>query len=807
MIKTSTAVKAVLLILLLALLVAAAFVARIAWQFEHSQPDYAGQESLPGLGSQVNVYRDEHGVPHIFAANMNDAVRALGYVHAGERMFQMEMSRRAGQGRLAEAAGSSMLDIDKFTRTLGLYHLAESSFAAMSPEAQKFFQSYADGVNAWIDTHKDGLPPEFLVLGIKPEPWKPADSIVWGKLMGLQLSHNYKLELLRGKLAAILSPQQLREMFPIPPGEAPVTINPRVIKKAENILPQAPDAAGRLGDLIGLDHGASNEWVMSGAHTQSGKPILANDPHLGLEAPILWYLVRIVTPGFTIRGATVPGVPIVLLGQNDAIAWGFTTTGSDVQDLFIETLDPKDEDKYLVPKYLDPNGSRVFDIREEVIKVKHGINVTLRVRSTRHGPVLSDIDEEMQRYAGDGKVMAFAFTGLGDRDRTSESLMWLNRAHNWAEVLGALRLYETPPQNVVFADAKGNIGFINPGIVPVRKQGYGTVPADGASGQNDWVGFVPFNLLPQLYNPPAGYIFNANNAVVGPAFTYFIGQDWEEPYRAERLQQFFDSPEKQTLDTSSSMQADHLSMVVRSLKPFLLSLEPKDARAKDALSLIRAWDGVMDRDRPEPLIFDAWLYQMRQHMLADKTDDPLKEKGPYAALSIARILESQDYAWCGKSLAKPAEDCQGLMEEALDDALDMIASRDGSDMSKWRWGAEHRTFLKNKVFGHIPFLKSVSDLSIASSGDFYTLDRGGSFAHAADYPFARTHGGGYRGIYDLGAPDNSRFMIATGESGHIFSPHYSDLLPLWNEVKSIPLSGSEEELAARNLPKLVLTPQ
>ncbi|MFY9288812.1 MAG: penicillin acylase family protein [Alphaproteobacteria bacterium] len=789
----------------------------VGQSFQRALPSYVGQVDMRGLSSSVRVYRDEHGVPHIFADSMNDAVRTLGYIHASERLFQMEMQRRAGQGRLAEAVGSDMLGVDKFIRTLGLYPLAQSSFDAMSGEAQAFFQAYADGVNAWLQSHSKSLPPEFLITGITPEAWKPADSVVWGKLMGLQLSHNYKLEMLRENLLqAKTKPEQMTALFPPLPGDSPITTSPhsRVSIGSSQILPpplktKAPlkkksenEIYEKLGRITNLDHGASNEWVIAGSRTTTGKPILANDPHLGLEAPILWFLARIVTPDLSLKGATVPGLPIVLLGQNNHIAWGLTTTDSDVQDLFIETIDPKNTDNYLTP-----NGSEAFRIREEVIQVKNGRDVTLKVRSTRHGPVMSDIDSDMQELAGSGKVMALSFTGLGDRDPTSEVLMHLNRAFNWEDFTQALKQYQAPPQNIVYADDKGNIGFINPGLVPVRKKGAGLTPSDGASGDYDWIGMVPFSQLPQLYNPASGFVFNANNAVTSPGQVYFYGVDWEEPYRAMRIQQYFDTTKQHSLDVSSLMQGDHVSLVAKAFLPYLINLKVTEPQSVAALDLLKGWNGDMDKDRPEPLIFDAWLYKLHKLMLVDHADNPLKERGPYAATSIAYILANHLTAWCGDDFEHPAPNCDAIMAKALDEALDMLEDRESGGMSSWRWGNEHITELKHKVYKHIPFLSAKSDLSVASSGDFYTVDRGGSFSPKSDNPFVRNHGGGFRGVYDLANPDQSRFMITTGESGHILSPYYGNLVKMWNDVEYITLSGTAEDLAARQLPELVFHPQ
>ena len=754
--------------------------------FFHALPDYTEQRGMKGLSASVDIVHDAHGVPHIFAKNTDDAARTLGYLHASERLFQMEMQRRAGQGRLAEVLGKDKLGIDKFTRTLGLYPLAESSFAALSPEAQRTFQAYADGVNTWLDTHHDALPVEFRVLGFHPEPWQPADSVVWGKLMALQLSKNYELEMLRAELAQKLTAAQMESLLPYYPPSAPITTLPR--QSVGN--PQTENSLQELGAFTSLDHAASNEWVIAGSRTETGKPILANDPHLGLDAPILWYLARIVTPDFSLKGATVPGMPVVLLGQNDHIAWGLTTTGSDVQDLFIETCDPKNADQYLTPKGIVP-----FETRKEIIHVKGEKDLVLTVRTTRHGPVLSDINTEMAALAGDGHVMALSFTGLGATDGSSESLLKINHAKDWKGFLAALATYEAPPQNMVFADRAGNIGYINPGHVPVRITGLGLLPADGAKGENDWRGFVPFTQLPQVYNPKVGFVFNANNQVAPASPFYFWGRDWEEPYRAKRLQYYFDTLQKHSLDSSARMQADHVSEAVKTLLPALL--KAADTVDPDMAARLRAWDGTMDQTKPEPLLFNTWLWALNHIVLGANAEAFIKTKGPLNAASLAFILAHGAEAWC-------QGDCDKLVLQALTQARQRLG---GTDWTKKQWGSEHKARLKNNFYSHFPLLDSFSDLSVPSDGDFYTLDRGGGFSPEADHPFTKTHGSGYRALYDLGQPDQSRFMITTGQSGHIFSAHYGDLVPLWKNAAYITLSGTEDELKAKGYPVMVLRPE
>ncbi len=782
------------LIVVVALVVLA--VGAVGALFYRSMPDYEGAATLSGLTAEARVYRDSYGVPHIFAATRDDAARALGYLHASERFFEMEIQRRAGQGRLAEILGADLLGVDKYLRTLGFYRLAESSFAAFAPDDQATVQAYADGVNAFLDSHRGKLPPQFLLLGDEPEPWRPADTLVAGKLLSLQLSNNYKVEIDRAMLAAKLPPDQARLLYPMPPDGAPITTAPVAnARHADAVSPLE-----KLGEILPFAHGASNEWVVAGAHTATGKPILANDPHLGIQAPIVWYLARIVTPDGWLKGASLPGSPIVVLGQNDRIAWGFTNTGSDVQDLFIETIDPSDSSRYLTP-----DGPKPFETHQETIRVKGGADVVLKMRSTRHGPVLSDAESDLAPLASAGKVVALAYNALGDKDTSVAALLRVDRAKNWDQFRDALKLLQTPEQNIVFADVDGNIGFISPALLPIRKSGDGLAPVDGASGAYDWTGYAPFEKMPQLFNPPSGFFFNANNAIVAPDNDPYLGQDWEEPYRAERLQQFFDATDKHSLDTAAAMQGDLISLAAKELLPFAALATPSNERGKQALALLAKWDGAMDKDRPEPLIFDAWMREMRLILIDEKLGLKLEEKGAFAAATVASLLKDHPQ-WCD-GIKGPDPDCRHAITRALDRALDKLSKRDGDDVNKWRWGDEHVSLLTHRFYSHLPLFDRLSDLSVRSSGDYYALDRGGGNPPLPDHPFARTHAAGYRGIYDLGDPDKSRFMIATGESGHIFSAHYGDLVPLWNDVKAITLAGAEEDLKRRGASEFVFRPK
>jgi penicillin amidase len=786
--------------------------------WRRSLPVTHGQVALTGLQAAVDVYRDAAGVPSIFATNRSDALRALGYLHASERFFMMEMNRRAGKGRLAEVVGADMVSLDKFLRTLGLYQRAEQSYTHYAPETQTLFQAYADGVNAWLMTHQKALPVEFTLLGIQPEPWQPTDSLVWGKLMGLRLGANMRDELKRMSLLSVQPKEVVERLYPAYPMTAPITTQPHFARKELPPTTPAPSTTpkqqGALSPALQTAFtslaaawpyatpGASNEWVVSGAQTKTGKPILANDPHLGLEAPIMWYLARIVTPDDDLKGATVPGLPVVLLGQNSQIAWGFTTTNSDVQDIFIETLDTKDSTRYLTP-----DGSVPFITRQEIIKVKGAADIVLHVRGTRHGPVISDADKEASLALKDSqKVLALSFTGLGTEDTTPEALLMMNTAHDWASFQAALQLYQTPPQNIVYADRAGNIGFTNPGLVPVRKDGDGRYPVDGASGAFDYRGLVPFTEIPRLYNPAGGKIVNGNNAVVGQGGLYWFGREWDTPYRAQRISNILAPTTLTSLDDHAQLQSDILSLPAQIMLPYLLKTPATTPQAEQALQLLRRWDFKEQSTRPEALIFEWWMLRLYDHLVRPVFADRGKDLSP-SALVLQSLLENP-HGWCDKVVVDKSADCQPQITVAFQQTLRELTMRYGQDVSRWQWGAEHYAPLENKVLGHVPGFNQMFGLQHSSDGGFYTVNRGGNFDESTkEHPLIKTHGSGYRALYDLADPSKSRMMIATGQSGHPLSTHYSDFVPLWRHGQSLTVSGTQAELAGSSSEHLTFTPQ
>jgi penicillin amidase len=775
-------------------LLAVAGVAGWLW-LRTSLPDAGGSVALDGAHAAVEILRDKDGVPHIFAANAEDAYLALGYVHAQDRLWQMEMMRRLGAGRLSEVVGAATLGLDRYSRTFGLYRLAEAQVERLQPTERVLLDAYARGVNAYLGAHRGALPPEFVLLRHEPEPWRPADSLVWAKIMAMQLSRNWQTELLRWRMSKRLSPEQIRELWPEDDRGAPITLTDRVRAAA---LPLDGLAAAIPPAFTSAD--ASNAWVVDGAYSATGKPVLANDPHLGLGAPILWYLAHIEAPGVTLTGATVPGVPLLILGHNDRIAWGMTTTGGDIEDLYLEDLDPADPGRYRTP-----DGPKPFRVRREEIRVKGGEPVVLEVRETRHGPVISDLVRDAGEGADTSQVIALASAALRPEDETARALFEINRAGDWPSFVEATKHFDTPQQNLFYADKVGGIGLISPGRLPVRRSGNGLAPVPGADDVHGWTGFVPFDALPKTHNPPAGRIVNANNRLVGPHYPYDITQDWDTSWRAIRIEEVLAADGRHGVADAAALQMDTLSTAARAVVPLLLAAEPGSPRAAAAMELMRKWDYRMQRDRPEPLIYAAWLRHLMQAIAEDELGPLFDDYGRSRPGFVIAVL-TRNRHWCDDVTTPAKEDCAARIALALERALDEIAARQGEDIARWRWGDVHRAALVNRVLAHVPLVGRFANLVVATDGGNDTVNRG-LMAESGANPFAHAHGAGFRAVYDLSDLARSRFVIATGQSGNPLSPHYGDMVERWRDGGHVTIATDKEAARRRAVSTLVITPK
>ncbi|HXZ00293.1 MAG TPA: penicillin acylase family protein [Stellaceae bacterium] len=744
-----------------------------------SLPPHDGRLALDGLAAEASIARDAHGIPTIRAANEHDAAFALGFVHAGDRLFQMDLMRRAGAGRLSEWFGARSLRTDRFMRTIGLYRAAERELPLLSPPLRAVLEAYAAGVNAYLAGRRGALPAEYYLLNVAPEPWQPVDTLVWGKLMSLQLAGNFRRELLHARLAQRLSPEELQILYPPYPKDAPVTLS-----EAGRLL-ESVDLAGIAQNLPGFvgPGFASNNWVVDGAHSVSGKPLLANDPHLGLSAPSVWYLARIETPGLSLAGVTAPGGPAVIIGHNQRIAWGFTNTASDVEDLFIERVDPADPTRYLAP-----GGSEPFLSRNETIAVRDGAPVALTVRETRHGPVISDLGGGEAETAAAGTVLALQATFLADDDRTPEALRGIDRALDWDAFRAALKDFVAPEQNVVYADIDGNIGFLAPARVPIRAKGDGWLPVPGWSGEYDWTGTVPFDRLPSAFNPARGRLLSANNKIVGDDYPYYLGRGWDLPNRAERIAQLLDATPLQSPAASAAMQADTLSLMAKDLLPLMLAAAPASKAAAEALDRLRAWDGRMERDRAAPLLFTAWLREFNRTLFADRLGAAFDD---YWGLhpDVVRLVLTEHAEWCDDRSTPKVESCADQLAASLERALDQLRRRFGADMERWRWGTPHRAQFANPFWSSIPVLGTLFATTIPANGGYDTLNRGDTAHSGGADPYADLLGPSLRMIVDFADLDGARFMIAPGQSGNVLSPHYRDLMKEWRDQAYVRLDG------------------
>jgi penicillin amidase len=733
---------------------------------------------IAGLSAPVDVTIDPDGIPRIRAANELDAAAALGFLHARERMFQMDLMRRAASGRLSEIAGRPTLPIDRLMRTLGVARAAADDLAALPAPTRAILDAYARGVNAWIDRRGRFAAAEFLPFGA-PAPWSAVDSLLWGKTMGLYLSGNWRTELARQVLSGGMSREAVDALWPPASGAG----HPEA-SLGQDSTPRDAAALGRLAAIIPgfpdpftLPDEASNAWAVDGAHSETGAPLLAGDPHLGFSLPGIWYLARIDTPQGVLAGATAPGVPFIVIGHNSRIAWTFTTTGADVQDLFVET--PVGQTRYKTP-----DGTRPFVTRTERIGVRGAPDELWIVRETRHGPVISDLT------APDGPILALAMANLAPGDTAASGLLALNHAATVAQAGQAAAMISSPVQNMMVAD-HDRIALFVTGRVPIRKSGDGARPADGASGAGDWTGFAYGDDLPHIVAPASGRLVNANERVAPPDFPVFLGRDWFDDTRARRIRQRLDERPRQSATGFASIQMDTIDLIARELLPHLRRV-PAEGVAAQALALFDNWDGSAARDLPQPLLFNAWMPRFADALLARKAipRNARAAAAPWPDLVVA-ALGGEAQALCG-------DDCTKLLATTLAETAADLAARFGTDPALWRWGAAHQAVFAHPLLGALPVIGPWTQARIPLPGDEGTIDRGGFAPQTLD----ANHGPSFRGVYDLADLDRSLFVVAPGQSGHIISPLARNFMERWRDGRTI-MMGPE---AARVDTRLRLLP-
>ena len=841
--------------LLAVALVAAALVG--LWTVRRSFPEVSGELELPGLDGEVTVVRDEWGVPHIYASTAHDLFYAQAFVHSQDRFWQMDVRRHVTAGRIAELFGESELDTDRFLRTLGWRRTAEAELDLLQDGTRTALEDYAEGVNAYLEHHdalEDGaetaeLSLEYAVLGLQrpgytPEAWEPADTVAWLKAMAWDLRGNMESEIDRAlAYAGGLSQAEVEELYPSFPYDEHPTIVAGGRVEDGVFVPGSGEEVGAVGDalrrgpdgevaaalrglaaaveelpaLLGPESGdlGSNSWVVAGEHTASGAPLLANDPHLGAEMPSLWYRNGLHCTEITddcpydVVGYSFAGVPGVVIGHNDRVAWGFTNLGPDVTDLYVERVDG---DRYEV------DGEwRDMEVFTETIEVAGGDPVEHTIRLTEHGPLMSDVSEEMRDVAAGGPTgaedpsadaehaVALRWTAL-QPGRTADAIFLLNRAGTFDEFRAAAALFEVPSQNLVYADVDGNIGYQAPGLVPIRSGYDGRWPVAGWDGDNDWTGFVDFEELPYELNPDRGYIVTANQAVTGPAYEPFLTSDWDLGYRADRIVELIDGAEDLTVQDMLAVQMDAESLNARDLVPALLEVDVPE-EVEPARELLADWDGQHTMGDPAAAFFAAtWRHLLELGFADELPEDRAPTGGDRWFRVVAQLLEDPSSAWWDDVGTDAVEDRDDVLRTAMVEAHEELSDRQGDDPVAWSWGELHTLTLTHGTLGQ----SGIGPIEWLFNRGPYAAAGGTDIVNATGWNAAE----GYevvavpsmRMVVDLADLDGSRWVDLTGASGHAFHPHYDDLVPLWQDGRTTAMLDSREAVLEAAEDTLTLRP-
>ena len=783
-----------------------------------------GTIALQGLSAPVSVVRDAHGVPHITAANLEDLFFAQGYVTAQDRLWQMDMTRRGVAGELSEILGGdggprppisrstaaprprvTWLAYDKQQRILRLRAVAERVASQLSERDRKFFDAYARGVNAFIAQHRDNLPIEFRILRYQPREWTAADSVLVGIGMSQILNPQYETEYWREKIAQKLSPELMSDLYPVgswrdhPPASEAST--DALEKKQSAVSSQH----SREHSAISIQHSAyettwsqtktvvghsdgsgealapgSNNWVVSGTHSTTGKPLLSNDMHLPHRVPGIWYEAHLHSGDFNVEGFTLPGTPFVIVGHNQRIAWGFTNLNPDVQDLFVENFNPEGE-------YQTPSGWQKPEKVHEIIHVKGEPDVRFEVTVTRHGPIVTSL------FPGETRQIALEWLAYDTR-QINIPLFDLDSAQNWDQFRKALSVFATPSQNVVYGDVDGNIGYQAMGFVPIRATGDGTLPVSGADGEHDWAGYLPFDKMPSVYNPPSGIIATANGKIVPDGYPYLVGTQWWPPYRTERIYKVLKSGKKFSPADMLALQTDITSEYDRFFADrFVYAIDHSakaTARAHEAADLMRGFDGRLLAGSVAPTIEVSARRELWELLLAPKLGpDWDRYEWSDSSVALENIVQQEPARWLPPGYAN----FNDLLTAAVDAAL-LDAPK---NLKSWKYGDAYPVVITHPVLAAIPGFRGISAPGRQpQSGGSFTVKQVG-----------RTFGPSERMTVDFADLDHSTFNIVLGESGQLYSPYYMDQWPAWYGNTTFNLAYSDAAVQTGKAHQLTLAPK
>jgi penicillin G amidase len=744
-----------------------------------SFPKVSGIVKVQGISHEVRVYRDDYGVPHINGQNEYDAFFAVGYTHAQDRLWQMDLTRRAGSGRLSEVLGESTLKIDKMFRTLGLLKHAQKLSQFIDEDTRKALQAYADGVNQFISTHKGKYPIEFDMLQIEPEIWTVDHSLLVSRLMAWELNYSRWVDLLLAELIQRFGEERAKEIFPYWPEEAPSIINKK--QKVKNIAQDLRpffDAEGEYRSLLRLKaiECGSNAWAVSGKKSVTGKPILANDPHLLLMSPGRWYEIQITTPTIDVGGMSIPGVPFVIAGRNQRIAWGVTNAMMDDNDYYYEEVDSLQQPTL----YKFNNEWRPIVETVDTITVKGSLPIALSIYITHRGPIVNKMEPTAQALTS---LVSMRWVGH-ELSNEAGAFYRIDKASNWQEFQEALKMFAAPAQNFVYADVDGNIGYRTAGKLPIRKTKGPTLPFPGLTDEYDWKGFVPFDQMPNNFNPPEGFVVTANNKIIDDSYPYHISSHWESPWRSIRIREVLNEQELFTLEDIQRLQLDLLSIQARELVPYFIhaydSVTVTDPDVNTMLEYFRNWSFEMRKEDVCTTLFQAAVTKLVFNTFHNKMGDRLYSlydtlaSTPLSALS--HLLKNPDSEWFDDWKTPDRETRDDCIRKSVSDALNDLKERLGGELKEWQWGRLH-TVTFGHVFGANKILAGFFNVGpFAVGGSHATVNVGQYFLN---HPYENAVGPSMRQIFDLADINNTRTVLPPGQSGQVFSKHYKDQVMLW----------------------------
>ena len=744
-----------------------------------SYPVTNGTLDIPGIRAQVNVYRDDYGVPHVVAESDYDAYFAVGYVHAQDRLWQMELIRRAGQGRLAEVLGEPALKIDKMFRTLGLWSQAEKTAPTIDEATRTALHAYADGVTSYIASHKGKYPIEFDLLNFEPEPWTIGHSLLISRLMAWELNYSRWVDIILAELVERLGAAKAGEIFPTWPEGAPLIIAEELNGKKSAYMAaqlfESDQAFRKLLGSPGLESG-SNAWAIAGSKSTTGKPILANDPHLLFSAPGRWYELHVSAPGLDVSGASIAGVPFVVIGRNQSIAWGVTNAMLDDEDFYVEEVDSVQHPA----RYRFNNGWRPVEQRIDTILVKNSPPVLLSVYQTHRGPIINRMESAAQWSR---QLMSMRWVGH-EISSEAQAFYLINRAHNWKEFLDGLRFFAVPAQNFVYADVDGNIGYHTGGRIPIRKTKTATLTFPGWTDEYDWKGFVPFEQMPQVLNPPEGFVATANNRIVSDSYPYYLSNLWEPEWRIERITEMLRSRPLLSVEDMQRFQQDVFSPHAREVVPIILKAfkgqPPSNGDVQTALTYFRNWNFEMKAGDVATSLFQAFLVRMVHNTFEDEMGPSLL--GVYDTLAsvpliaITKLMKKGSSPWFDNVKTPQIETMNDMIRQSLDDALRDLKTTYGGEIKEWRWGLIHQVQFPH-VFSANDILRPIFTVGPFPAGGSHSTVNNGDFQILN--PYLNTVGPSTRQIFDLSDINNTRSITPPGQSGQVFQRHYDDQVHMW----------------------------